>query len=145
MSWVAKHVTRIRVAFSNISYAMTMDQVSHQYKIKGNIYVLYILVFRFLDRKREEKNILNWMVERIQNEDGSSMVHRKVSIRPPNHYMTSQPRRPRPELLLISMGNEMCALSTFKQNTYFLKNRTKGYTLFNVRFFKVLNEIFHIF
>jgi hypothetical protein len=35
------------------------DQVTHQNNIAGKITVTYILVFKFLDDRRKEKNILN--------------------------------------------------------------------------------------
>jgi hypothetical protein len=40
----------------NLHSSLTVrDQVSHPYKTRGKIIVLHILIFRFLERRREER------------------------------------------------------------------------------------------
>jgi hypothetical protein len=40
------------------SFLNVTDQVSHPYRTTGNIIVLYVLIFKFLDSRREEGVIL---------------------------------------------------------------------------------------
>jgi hypothetical protein len=41
------------------------NHVSHPYKIADEIIVLYILIFKFVERQQEDKNILNRMAVSI--------------------------------------------------------------------------------
>ena len=52
---------RLRILFSNTlsldSSLNVRDYVSHPYSTTGNIIVIYILIFKFLERSREDKSV----------------------------------------------------------------------------------------
>ena len=60
---------RLNSPFSNTlslhSFLNLRDQVSHPYMTTGKIVVLYVLMFKFLHRKLEDKKILHWMIASI--------------------------------------------------------------------------------
>jgi TctA family transporter len=56
------------------------DQVSHPYRTTCKIIVLFILIFMFLESRREDKKVLGWMVASITGVTWKPVLHLTINV-----------------------------------------------------------------